>query len=219
MLAAQIPESFWKRLSAEVKIDLKVVGVTLAERTSEETRYSKLALVERYLRDEGEVGFILDIGESSKFFSGKLAMQWGPYLHHQGATYLPGEPMVWFAGETEETIVGLGGSMKHMIGETERTVPDGVVTPGGYPTFTSRSNMYGIVDMLRTAETQNTGPSDPRSTDMISVVAATTRDALFAGKMARVPPTTVEFVAVRLLEGRITGKHVVLGSPIFVATP
>src|SRR5262245_51112433 len=215
MLAAGIPQAFWKGLAAELKFDVKLVAITLKEKATEETRYSKVELVERYLFDEGEIGAIFDIGEPSKFFWGKLGMQWGPYVHHTAGDYRPDWPMVWFGGRTEEAIVGLAGSRRHLIGETEWTVPDNVLRET--PAFTSYSEAYAIVDALRAAETQDDEWIEP-SKKTLPLVADTTLAALGAGQNVGVPPVTVEFLAHRLIEGEVSGTHVVLGSPLFVAS-
>ena len=45
MLYSQMPSGLRDRIAAELKIDLKVVSVSVSGRRSEETRYSKLQLV------------------------------------------------------------------------------------------------------------------------------------------------------------------------------
>jgi uncharacterized protein DUF7019 len=220
MLAGSIAEPFWKKLSASLNIELPFVKAALGNTTSDETRYSKVALVERQLHDDHEVGPILDFGKRTKFFAGTIPMQWGPYLHHEPTFTLSGEPMVWFAGESESVILGLGGSFKHVIGQTPQPVPNVTSGKPGYPVFTSRSQMFEILDRLR-GSVAGAQPADDEKTrrQVATDVAMTTREALLSYHHAGVPPTDVEFLAFRLLDGRHGGKDVVLGSPVFVATP
>jgi uncharacterized protein DUF7019 len=216
MLAGQITEPFWKKLSGSLSIEVPFVKAALSTPTSDLTRYSKVALVERYLRDRHEVGSILDIGEPTKFFAGTVPMQWGPYLHHERHVLVPGEPMVWFAGESESVILGLGGSLKHMIGQAPQPVSSVTSAKPGYPVFTSRSKMFEILDMLRGSAPGAQCADDKK---VAAAVAITTSEALTAYRHAGVPPTETEFLAFRLPGGRHGEKDVVFGSPVFVATP
>src|SRR3954447_24918191 len=216
MLAAQIREPFWKKLAGSLEIKVPFVELALTTTTSEKTRYSKVALVERYLRESHEVGPILSVGKPTKFFAGTVPMQWGPYLHHETNVVVPGEPMVWFAGESKSVILGLGGSLKHMIGQAPQPVSSVTSPNPDYPVFTSRSNMFEILRILR-GLAPGTQPQTRRN--VAGDVAITTSEALGAYQHAGVPPTEVECLAFRLLDGRHGQKEVVLGSPLFVASP
>lgn len=215
MIAAQVPRDFRRRIAAELKLDLKVFSISLAQAPSEETRYSKVALVTRHLEEEGHVRSIDDPGE---FFGGILPMHWGPFVHHGGHDYVDGWPMVWFGGETETTTLGLAGSRRHVIGEEASSLPD---TPGFR--FTSYSGHSAVLDILvadqkgrETSETGAAGAAGPD--DYRPLVVLATKAALKAVKADGIPAPRLEFVARRLFQGVDEGgKSVLLGSPIYVA--
>jgi len=94
-----------------------------------------------------------------------------------------------------------------MSGERGWTLPDNVV--GQMPAFSSRSEGDAIIDVLLTGE--------PEDAEVIPAVARATNWALGVGATRGITPPKVEFLALRILEGEAYGKHVVLGSPIFVA--
>jgi hypothetical protein len=212
MLAAQVPLGFRERIAAELKVDLKVFSVSLAQVPSEETRYSKVALVARHLDEEGLVG---TVDEAAGYVAGVLPMHWGPWIHHDYGHYDPDVPMVWFAGETEQTAVGLAGSMKHLLGETERSLPEG----GIYPTFTSFSNFSAILSVLVLEEGGGGSEVEPSETaDAISAIRQLTQRGVGAGRTMDIAPQPLEFLARRLFEATgEDGKRVLLGSPIYVA--
>jgi hypothetical protein len=110
MLYPQIPPPLLNGIAAELKIDLKLFGTgfgaTFKGNQSEETRYSKLRIVEKYIEKHLDVGTI----EAPKsYFRGTLSMLWGPF---------PGDrpEIVYFGGFTGNTVLGLGGSLHHIIG-------------------------------------------------------------------------------------------------------
>ena len=100
-LYEQINKSVLKRLSAELSIDLKQFGipVTGAIKTNppEETSISKLRLVEKYLGDTQQVGWI---DAPKLYLKGTLRMDWEPVLQ-QG--------LVCFRGRTADTSIGMVG--------------------------------------------------------------------------------------------------------------
>ena len=118
MLFAQIPEKLRKLILAELRIDFKVVSVSLKDAPTEETRYSKLAVVRDYVRHDLAVG---TVDEPEEYFEGSLDMRWGEYLHQVG--------MVYFGGYTDRTVLGLGGSMAYVVG-----------APGDSPTHASSAS-------------------------------------------------------------------------------
>jgi hypothetical protein len=103
MLAEQIPRGLLSGLAAELQIDLKVVGVSLREKPSEQTRYSKLAVVEAYLHQHGSVG---SVDDPAAYFGGTLPLRWGTIADN----------VVYFTGDGKRTVLGLTGSLRHVIG-------------------------------------------------------------------------------------------------------
>src|SRR3954454_11749274 len=73
MLCAQIPRTVLNRIAAEFKLDAKVLGISLKEKPSDENRYTKLRVVDRYLRDNEDIGTPEWPGV---YFQGTLLMRW-----------------------------------------------------------------------------------------------------------------------------------------------
>src|SRR5262245_26427302 len=75
MLYEQVPQGSLSRLASEVKVDLKVIGVTLKQaETPQPVRLAKLAIVERYLETGYPIGTIERPGS---YFRGRMPMKWG----------------------------------------------------------------------------------------------------------------------------------------------
>ena len=109
MLFAQIPAATKQRFAKELKFDLKVVSLSLRQNPSDETRYSKLDAVERFIRDEEEVG---TVDSPAAWFAGEMDM----IIGQLGRPSPERPPVMYFGGETSQTVVGLGGSLRHFIG-------------------------------------------------------------------------------------------------------
>ena len=76
MLFEQIDPSVLKRISAEVKVDLKLASLTLrGAESSGPTRIVKLRIVERYIDAHHNVGTIQTPG--CEYFRGQMDMIWG----------------------------------------------------------------------------------------------------------------------------------------------
>jgi hypothetical protein len=109
MLYQQIPQPLLKGFAAELKVDLKLlaaeISTTIKKDANEEAWYSKLQIVVSYIERHLDVGTIDD---PKTFFKGSLPMYWGSL---GGA-----KEVVYFAGQTEQTALGLGGSFHHVIG-------------------------------------------------------------------------------------------------------
>jgi hypothetical protein len=72
MLFAQIPRPVKKRIAAELKFDLKVVGLSLKQNPSDETRYSKVKFVSEYVDKHLEVG---TLDQPRAYFRGELGVR------------------------------------------------------------------------------------------------------------------------------------------------
>jgi hypothetical protein len=207
MLFAQIPAKLRRRYAADLKIDLKVVSTTLTSATSEETRYSKLELVESFLRKHSQLG---SIDEPGSYFVGSLEMSWGPMFEGK---------LVYFGGVTEETILGLAGSRRHVIGAPGTTqIETDPTSVGPY-----------LIEVLRTADPAMlddvpVGPTD-RGDQLgwVEAVAVANATTCMYG-----PLRSLEFLAKRVAIRRpddapqwaaeiVGNRTVVLGSPLFVA--
>ena len=113
MLYAQIPSRLRDRIAADLKIDLKVISVTLKEREPVESRFSKARIVVEQVQRDYDIGTVDD---SRPYFEGSLQLRWGVYPDAR-----IGEPLVYFGGVTRQTILGLGGSARHLIGAVPMT--------------------------------------------------------------------------------------------------
>ena len=60
MLYDQIPSKSFSQIIAELKLDLKVVSVSLRRRHTDATRYGKLDVVESYIERNFDVGTVSD---------------------------------------------------------------------------------------------------------------------------------------------------------------
>lgn len=201
MLLSQIdPGASYKR-GIEFGVDLKMVHVKRVSESTASDRFARLDLVVRHLLDHGDVG---SVEEPGPFFWGLLPMQWGPFPAETDSS------LVFFGGRINETTVGLGGSVKHLLG----SVPD--VTEHGI----GRSDMPPMLDVLSTSsDLEDEYVADTVDGDLDradNVALAKVQEAV---TRLRGPAQNVEFVAKRLLHGNgpRSGEFVLLGSPIYVA--
>jgi Family of unknown function (DUF7019) len=221
MLFAQIPVALRDRLAAGLKIDLKLVAVSLREKATDETRYSKLQLVCDFLERESLVGAPQ---EQAEFVHATLLMHWGP-LRNAGA---PGMDVgaVFFSHVSDASVVGLGGSAKHLIGAS------------GESAAHIFSSAFGIVHAIvaEWGEAPASHPSDLEAARRLTSLGpdyqpSTVKDALpkhealdavlWAARMMTGPEQRLEFLAKPLLRSGTYGDaerpDVLLGSPIYVA--
>lgn len=198
MLLAQIDPALTRKSTSEVSLNLKIFGAKRGMESSEGAdRIVRLERVLRYLDAFGDLG---SVDEPGQFFWGMLPMRWGPFN---------GTSMVYFGGHTEHTVVGLGGSSKHVLGGPAQPVDQAL----------TRSVMPSLLDGLAT---------DPEIGDLLAP-GIEDDDVLRAVRLAneglRGPTQNVEFVAKRLLHGpwptpepdQHEHMSVLLGSPLYVA--
>src|SRR5947209_11465862 len=105
MLYPQIPKPILKRIASSLSIDLKLLGAEVnigaKSNSPDETHYAKVKIVSEYIEKHLDVG---SIDAPSTYFKGKLSMKQGTLLNQAA----------YFGGETERTVIGLCGSMKHV---------------------------------------------------------------------------------------------------------
>ena len=199
MLYSQMPSGLRDRIAAELKIDLKVVSVSVSGRRSEETRYSKLQLVTAFLEQNAAIGSV-DAPEA--YFRGRLPMRWGPYGSRDSE-------MVYFGSIAKGTVVGLGGSMRHVIGAVGESV-----APTGTPGVPSAP--FYITSVLR--HELGLAPASVDD-DVLGFEDTWDSNVLNATRRMRGPLQELDFLARRLLFGTYhdTGIRVLLGTPLYVA--
>jgi hypothetical protein len=226
MLFEQIDESILKRISAEVKVDLKLASVTLRQTDQPApARTAKLRVVERFITQHHHVGTIQEPGP--EYFRGQMDMQWGWLAGY--AADEPTRPIVVFRGRESSQFVALAGSRRHVLGER---VPD---TGQNAEAWSGLPNILAVVGehisrSPEIAELQRAMRAGP----VVSEDSAALFDppeaawSAFAVTHLNTPPQPLEFLAVPLLEGLMSeegihgvegfaGVHAVLGTPLYVA--
>lgn len=202
MLLPQIDPGAGAKRKVEVGVDLKVLSAKRTGESPADNRYSRLLTVVEYLRDHGDLG---SVDEPGQFFWGMLPMRWGAF---------PGDPsasLVFFGGRSADTIVGLGGSHRHVCD----TVPDAAAHGVG------RSMMASMLDGLGvTSDLEDEYVADAMDSDLDRADRAALARVQRAVGSLRWPAQNVEFVAKRLLHGESpdgSAKSVLLGTPLYVA--
>ncbi len=196
MLLSQIDPGFARTRSTEVSVSLNVVGAKRNVASPGPDRTARLERVLRHLEDFGDLG---TVDEPGQFFGGILPMRWGPTVH--------GRSLVYFGGRTERTIVGLGGSVGHVLGTGASTPQAPRLSDSLLPRLLSGLDTDWAADPVEPAERAGLG-----------VVHQ-------ANARLRGPAQNVEFVAKRLLYGPspypeldpAPDMTVLLGSPLYVA--
>jgi hypothetical protein len=108
MLFDQIGEPVRRSLAAELKLDVKLISMTLSSPSIDpalrrRSRLTKLALVEEHLERHHDIG---DITAPNGYFKVQMAMDWKPF----------DDDTVLFCGYATDTLVVLGGSTSHLVG-------------------------------------------------------------------------------------------------------
>jgi hypothetical protein len=217
MFYAQIPPKALEGMAIEQKVDLKVVGMALSKHTPESTRYSKLKVVSAFIENHETIGTVDDPKE---FFSGVMPMRWGPVGQDN--------VMVYFGGVTDRTILGLGGSLKHVIGSSEGTSDVERAArdfPSQFPSLphsiynSLKEVTSGVEHHLKPTANDSQSPlvesafSVPNPEEDLQLIAYTS--TRLNGSLQK-----CEFLAVRWQEGSYhksrTQSRVLLGSPLYV---
>jgi hypothetical protein len=209
MVLGQIPQSVLSGIAAELKLDLKILGLTLSQKEREENRYSRVAAALEYLDATVEIG---TPETPTAYFRATMNMRWGVF---GAAAYgRPAAPVVFFGGVRGDLAVALTGSPHHVIGAP----PDTEMRKG----FAS----YGIVDPEEYSGALRV--DEPEQLDNEARAQGTFTTAEDFLRNIRGPSQPVEFVA-RVLAKRprmygLSGPDpigdctdVLLGSPFFVA--
>jgi hypothetical protein len=206
MLYSQIPQKLKSNLAAELKIDLKVLSASVKREKSEETRYSKLQIVIDYIEEHMAVG---TVDSPKAYFRGTMPIKWGPYGSR--------EPVVYFGGATKKTVLGLGGSLHHVIGrETGEQVHSHSATPYLLAVLNDELNLPPPTDM------------EIEGLSIEEMIPHALHATLIATRALKGPEQRVEFLAKRLLYlsktttdncdwWRPNNEGVLLGTPIYVA--
>jgi hypothetical protein len=208
MLLSQIAPEAKAKIATEAKIDLQVLSISRkSERDSGPDRIARLNLVANFIDEFGDVGLVDEPGE---FFRGRLPMRWGAY----GDSFVSSasEPLVYFGGSTDRTIIGLGGSAHHLIGNEGDSRPH------------SHSAMPYMISYLQaqlgSSVNAKSIPQDIAEGKDLALVAAHLATTGMTGS-----EQDLEFLARRLKYGPSPYPHrdphpnmkVLLGTPLYVA--
>lgn len=190
------------------KISWPITNAADNQEKTANTIYAKLQSVLDYLHENEPVG---TVDKPEKFFAGKMLMRWGLGDAKEDVTGIWSQ-VAFFGGETPgNTLVALGGSNQHIVGahDSPEQNLDGL-------TINSITLRYFVTkfyaEELRREKAADvlSEPEPFTDTRVIEALAAT-----ITGMSG--PPQQVEFVAKRLLEGESGTKHVLLGTPIYIA--
>lgn len=204
MLYDQIPSRLLSRIVAELKLDIKVVSVSIRERQTDATRYGKLDVVESYIERNFDVG---TVSNPAPWFKGQLNLRSGIYGNEP-------DGLLYFSGVQGDVLLALIGSAHHLIGH--RIAPDAITV--GY------SRMPALFDVLRRSQAEASRVEDQNQleeadTDDDQRALAEVRDFAEALRGVR---ESAEFLARRLLYGEVADagapvRAVLLGTPLYVA--
>jgi hypothetical protein len=207
MLLPQIPHDEKQKLAMQFKIDLKLLSVSRTRETeTEDNRLTRLEAVLSFIREFGNIG---TVDEPDSYIEDTMDMRWGPYMNDDVNAAEEPSPLVYFGGTTDQTIVGLGGSTRHVLGNAGlSTAHSHSATPYLIGRLTKDLN-FSLSG--KDAGETNVTPGTPENWALRAVELATTQ--------MQGPTQQLEFVAKRLLHG--TGisrkKKVLLASPLYVA--
>lgn len=221
MLLPQIPHEAKKKVAIEFGIDLKVLTAKrTSEQESEQDRYSRLETVVSYIREFGNVGTVDDPDE---YIDDTMPMRWGPMA---GGPYGVSEDasMVYFAGATGKTVVGIGGSVHHVIGS--------VGTSRSQPLSTTPYLLMYLQEQIServSSGQERGGPGDAPEREANPRWQPDPQDGLWAVYLTSTqmqgPQQQLEFLAKRLIcgpnpypeRGLKPDMQVLLASPLYVA--
>src|SRR6266446_5736775 len=206
MLLAQIPHDFKHKVALQFKVDLKILGASrTVETESEDNRVRRLETVCEFISEYGKLG---TADEPDDFISDELKMRWGPF----GEDDPSNAPLVYFGGLTEKTVIGLGGSINHVIGQPGGSNPS--ARPHQIPGSIGAILVHYLMKEFGLTSKKHVDEWEIQEEEMLwsHFVEMTTLE--MGGPIQR-----LEFLAKRLLEQPAHGnkKQVVLGTPLYVA--
>jgi hypothetical protein len=149
------------------------------------------------------------VDEPDEYIEDELPMRWGAY----GWSSDP--PLVYFGGTTDKTVLGLGGSAKHVIGNTGESHVHSHSATNNLISYLQKQ--LGLPSHKKSGDFLMPGINEclmPGNNEEISLLAVYLATSQMDGPLQR-----VEFVAKRLLDGRIhdSSKSILLATPLYVA--
>ena len=213
MLLPQIPHDTKRKIATEFKLDIKIFGAARRTETeTEEDRIFRLETVAEHIYTNEDVG---TPDQPATYFAGTLPMRWGPFgLQRFGADRDEKSPIVYFAGSTGQTLVGLGGSSKHVIGNVGPSNPTdwlGSVAP----------ILFQLLMRNATNEEHELNDDDDENGTPNLYILGRKMTASFQEMGG--PDQRLEFLAKKMLAGETMSDRrdgepfLILGTPLYVA--
>jgi hypothetical protein len=199
MLFAEIDDKEKSKLAFELGINLGIFRATMKREQiqAEETQYSKLNLILKSLEKQNQIGTV----ESSKpYFKATANMCWGEF---------PDTGLIYFTGEEQDNIFGLGGSLKHVIGY--QNIKELQEKTGSRVAGIEKSLIEKLgLEPLRKDLISDINELKKPKIDLQSIIEQT-HERLTGGESGK-----VDFVARRLYQDSENAPKIVLGTPIYV---
>ena len=172
----------------------------------------ELQHVREHLNDTGQLG---TLDEPQEYFYGRISMFYAAFDNVNPA-------VLYLVGETERTVVALGGPLMHVVGRNEASAKS---REGARMVISEREVTRAVAHAQRERHRNaNESPTPPPQTERweLDVVETYTR---FGDYPQEIPKTDVEILAWReefshassLADWLPHPKNVLLGRPIFVA--
>jgi hypothetical protein len=196
MLFPQIPKTTVKKVEKKIEVNLKLLNISFAEKNFDETLYSKLNAVVEYLNDSGSVG---TISKPNEYFYGKIFLQWTEIY----------PKVVFYGGMLNDIALGLGGSMKHVLGFESAGVEKGI------------SHTPWLVELLSNEVEKIVAPSETKAVklnpeEIENRIAQSTQ--YWAQELSERAFHKFEFLAKTLKVSSYRGHKILIGTPLYVAS-
>lgn len=217
MLLPQVPNQIKRKIADEFAIDLKIFSARRqTEVLDNDTRVSRLQVVEHHLRENASVGSVDD--HEARWIADCLPMRWSvAEVQYCGKNH----KIVFFAGQKDSSYVVLTGSAENVLGTTHGY--SGSLAP------TILAVLAREPEWIRKALEVNSIEGAIGAIDMMQLNLAEEQEALGRvvdmAEMRNGAVQEVEFLAKRMMSGQ-TIRHtyeeprevsVVLGTPLYVA--
>jgi hypothetical protein len=208
-----------KRISADVKVDLKLASLTL-QKTQDPTpaRTARLRIVERFIDEHHHVGTIEEPGD--EYFRGRMKMQRGWLGYGSGKTL----PIVFFKGQADSHIVMLAGSLRHVIGDNPRAVAAAYSSlpqiAAAIDKHIAKEEAEAAAELVRTTHgfSIEQAVGVPDSLDSFEEFTYAASKATMVELKPRTPKQRLDFLAIPLAEDKAKDRHAILGTPLYLAT-
>ena len=239
MMYAQIPHDTRHQTSVEFGVDLKLIKASRkTEKEIEENRFTRLDAIVDYLEMSGSIG---SLDEPKEYVRAVMPMKFAPWGHrgnvkHHGfgsPANLDESAFVCFAGRTDDRIVVLWGSWKHILGNNLQDANGQF----NFSTSLATLAMWDYLDKFDRNEGETTEEQKyfealrrradhwrARNVNAFQVYTKINERSKQASALARLvtcdlngPQQDMEFLAKQIQHGPETDTACFLGTPLYVA--